>query len=179
VDDLGELIALAGRAKRNMATRRLKSVMRARTWRGTGFDNGQGTHPCGTSSPMPLVGLPASPLSSFSLQPSTSDPDTTDGNGSLGLGEPCEPCDLLDALAARLRGELRGQQTGLMICLQTMCLAIVYHHVVIMRWTVVGDELVCTPIGWRRRTFTAASLEEARTIAIRLVFEFVRQFHPT
>jgi hypothetical protein len=118
-------------------------------------------------------------LSSFSLQPSTSDPDTTEGNGSLGLGEPREPCDLLDALAARLRDELRGQQTGLTICLQTMCLAIVYHHVVIMRWTVVGDELVCTPIGWQRRTLTAAGPEEARTIAIRLVFEFVRQFHPT
>jgi hypothetical protein len=48
-----------------------------------------------------------------------------------------------------------------------------------MRWTVVGDELLCSPIGWQRRTYTAAGPEEARTIAIRLVFELVRQFHPT
>jgi hypothetical protein len=88
------------------------------------------------------------------------------------------PCGLLDALAARLREEVRGQQTGLTIGLQGMCLAIVYHHVVIMRWMAVGDMLVCTPIGWHRRRFTAAGPEEARTIAIRLIFEFVRQFHP-
>jgi hypothetical protein len=118
-------------------------------------------------------------LSSFSLQPSTSDPDTTEGNGSLSLGEPREPCGQLHGLAGRLRDELQGRQTSLTICLQGMCLAIVYHHVVIMRWTMVGDELACTPIGWQRRTYTAAGPEEARTIAIRLVFEFVRQFHPT
>jgi hypothetical protein len=59
-----------------------------------------------------------------------------------------------------------------------MCLAIVYHHVVIMRWTAIGDELVCSPIGWHRRTYAAAGPKDARTIAIRLVFEFVRQFHP-
>jgi hypothetical protein len=47
-----------------------------------------------------------------------------------------------------------------------------------MRWTAVGDELVCSPIGWHRRTYAAAGPEEARTIAIRLVFEFVRQFRP-
>lgn len=161
-----------------MGTRRRRSVMHSRTRRGTGFDDGQRTHPCGTSSPTPLARLPVSPLSSFSLQPSTSDPGATDCNGSLSLGEPREPCGLLDALAARLRDELHGQQTGLTICLQSMSLAVAYHHVVFMRWTVVGDELVCTPVGWQRRTVTAAGPEEARTIAIRLVFEFVRQFHP-
>jgi hypothetical protein len=127
---------------------------------------------------MPLLRLPASPLSSFSLQPSTTDPDTAEGNGSLSLGEPREPCDLIHALATRLEDELHGQQTGLTIGLQNTCLAIVYHHVVIMRWMAVGDMLVCTPIGWHRRTYAAAGPEEARTTAIRLVFEFVRQFHP-
>jgi hypothetical protein len=115
-------------------------------------------------------------LSSFCVPPSTSDPDTPE---SLSFGEPREPCGLLDGLAARLREELLGQQTGLTISLQGMSLAIVYHHVVVMRWTVVWGELVCTPIGWHHRTYTAAGPEEARTIAIRLVFEFVRQFHPT
>jgi hypothetical protein len=114
-------------------------------------------------------------LSSFSVPPSTSDPDTPE---SLSFGEPHEPCGLLDALADRLIEEVRGQQTGLTIGLQGMSLAIVYHHVVVMRWTAVGDELVCSPIGWHRRTYAAAGPEEARTIAIRLVFEFVRQFHP-
>jgi hypothetical protein len=108
-------------------------------------------------------------LSSYWVPPSTSDLETTEIRGSLSFGRPRVPCGLLDALAARLREEVRGQQTGLTIGLQGMSLAIVYHHVVVMRWMVVGGELVCSPIGWHRRTYAAAGPEEARTIAIRLV----------
>jgi hypothetical protein len=114
-------------------------------------------------------------LSSFSAQPSTSDPDTTERKALPSWDEAHEPGALLRALAANLREELPERETGLTTDFQGTRLAIVYHHVVIMRWTTAADELICTPVGWHGRV-TAAGREEARTIAIRLVFEFVRQF---
>jgi hypothetical protein len=89
------------------------------------------------------------------------------------LGEPNSP---LGVLAANLKADLENQATGLTVSLHRERLTIAYHQVVVLHWKAAGGDLVCTPIGWRRKTYTALGPVQARTITIRLVFEFVRQF---
>jgi hypothetical protein len=84
---------------------------------------------------------------------------------------------LLHALAASLCQDLRGQRTELTINLRWPHLAIAYHHIVVVRWASVGDKIVAAPDGWSESSYTAAGVEQARRITIRLVFEFVRSLH--
>ena len=102
-------------------------------------------------------------------------PDATETTTLPHLAD--EASGLLHALAASLCQDLRGQQTGLTISLQRPHLAIAYHNMIVVRWACVGDQIVASPDGWGESTHTAAGLEQARKITIRLVFEFVRSLH--
>ena len=92
------------------------------------------------------------------------------------MADPFDPRGPLLMLAANLKEELRDQDANLTITLHRTRLTIAYHEIVVLNWKVVGRDLVCTPVGWRRKTYTASGPVQAREITIRLVFEFVRQF---
>jgi hypothetical protein len=92
------------------------------------------------------------------------------------VAEPLDPLAPLLLLAANLEMELRDQGMHLSVSVHRNSLAVAYHQIVILNWRVVGRDLVCTPSGWRRKTYTALGPTQAREITIRLVFEFVRQF---
>jgi hypothetical protein len=92
------------------------------------------------------------------------------------MGEGPDPNSPLTLLAESLQAELEDHPASLTIRLHRQRLTIAYHQVVVLHWKVVGCDLVCTPIGWRRKTYTALGPAQARNITIRLVFEFVRQF---
>lgn len=79
-------------------------------------------------------------------------------------------------LEANLKEELRDQEANLTITLHRARLTIAYHEIVVLNWKVVGRDLVCTPVGWRRKAYTASGPVQAREITIRLIFEFVKVF---
>ena len=87
-----------------------------------------------------------------------------------------DPQAQLDVLAAALADDLRGQVTNVAIARAGRRLTLSYHQIVVLCWKVSGRDLVCIPLGWRRKTYTATGPVHARAITIRLVFEFVRQF---
>ena len=78
-------------------------------------------------------------------------------------------------LEGNLKEELRDQDAYVTVTLHRARLAIAYHEIVVLHWKGVGSDLVCTPVGWRRKTYMARGPAQAREITIRLVFEFVRQ----
>jgi hypothetical protein len=92
------------------------------------------------------------------------------------VAESLDPSAPLLLLAANLEEELRNQGTHLSVRLWRTTLTITYHSIVVLNWRLVGRDLVCTPTGWRRKTYTAPGPIQAREITIRLVFEFVRSF---
>jgi hypothetical protein len=92
------------------------------------------------------------------------------------VAEVPDPFAPLRLLAANLEEEIRDQGTHLSVSVHQNSLAVAYHQIVILNWRVAGRDLVCTPSGWRRKTYTALGPTQAREITIRLVFEFVRLF---
>ena len=92
------------------------------------------------------------------------------------MDDQLDPNAPLLLLAANLKEELRDQGGDLSVNLRRSFLTITYHQIVVLSWRVVGRNLVCTPTGWRRKTYTAPGPMQAREITIRLVFEFVRRF---
>jgi len=99
--------------------------------------------------------------------------------GCASLAEQFDPRGPLLMLAANLKEELNAQETNLTITLHRTRLTISYHEIVVLHWKSVGRDLVCTPVGWRRKTYTAPGPSKAREITIRLLFEFVKQFQGT
>jgi hypothetical protein len=96
--------------------------------------------------------------------------------GCASLAEQFDARGPLLMLAANLKEELKAQETNLAVSLYRTHLIIAYHQVVVVHWKMVGRDLVGTPVGWRRKRYTARGPVQAREISIRLVFEFVKQF---
>jgi hypothetical protein len=93
----------------------------------------------------------------------------------MNLAEQFDPRAQLLLLEASLKEELGDQQTALVVRLQRAGLTVAYHQTAVLRWTFVGQNLVCIPIGWCHKTYIASGPLQAREITIRLVFEFVQQ----
>jgi hypothetical protein len=96
--------------------------------------------------------------------------------GRASLAEQFDARAQLLMLDANLKEELRDQDANLTVTLHRARLTVAYHEIVVLHWKGVGSDLVCTPVGWRRKTYMAHGPVQAREITIRLVFEFVRQF---
>jgi hypothetical protein len=92
------------------------------------------------------------------------------------LAKVFDPRGPLLMLEAILSEDLPAEHANLTIILHRTRLMIAYHHVVVLHWKVDGSDLVCTPVGWRRKTYAARGPAQAREITIRLLFEFVRHF---
>jgi hypothetical protein len=90
--------------------------------------------------------------------------------------QPQDPNSPLTVLAASLEADLKNQATDLTLSLHRGQLTLSYHQIVVLRWRMVGQDLVCSLTGWRRKTYAASGPMQARNITIRLVFEFVREF---
>jgi hypothetical protein len=88
------------------------------------------------------------------------------------MGEGRESNSPLTLLAEILEAELEDHAASLTIRLHRNRLTIAYHQVVVLQWKLVGRDLVCTPTGWHRKIYTALGPAQARSITIRLVFEF-------
>jgi hypothetical protein len=97
--------------------------------------------------------------------------------GDRRLVEPADPPGPLLMLATRLAEDLPPEGAELTVRPQRTLLTLAYHHIVILTWKVVDSDLMCTPIGWHHTTYTAGDPGEAHRLTVRLVFEFLRQFH--
>lgn len=43
-------------------------------------------------------------------------------------------------------------------------LTIAYHQIVVLHWKVVGPDLICSSVDWRRKTYTAPGPVHAREL---------------